>query len=74
MSSELNTGVGVNSAADRGWLAGLLLRRGDTLLPRLAYYYRKMAALPRPWRRQLRRKLAVTVSGAAVMTPVVSAT
>ncbi len=67
MSTELNTGVGVNSAAERGWLAGLLLRRGDTLLPRLAYYYRKMAALPRPWRRQLRRKLAVTVSGAALL-------
>ncbi len=48
-------------------MAGLLLRRGDTLLPRLAYYYRKMAALPRPWRRQLRRKLAVTVSGAALL-------
>ncbi len=67
MSSELNTGDGVNSAADRGWLAGLLLRRGDTLLPRLAYFYRKMAALPRPWRRQLRRKLALTVSGAALL-------
>lgn len=67
MSTQSNTDVGVNSAVDRGWLAGLLLRRGDTLLPRLAYYYRKVAALPRPWRRQLRSKLAVTVSGAALL-------
>ncbi|WP_374687224.1 choice-of-anchor Q domain-containing protein [Promineifilum sp.] len=54
-------------AAARGWLASLLLRRGGEFFPRFAAYYRRMAALPRPWRRQLRRKLAVTVSGAALL-------
>jgi hypothetical protein len=67
MSTQLNSGEGVNSGAGRGWLAGVLLRHGDNLAPRLAYYYRKVAALPRPWRRQLRRKLALTVSGAALL-------
>src|SRR5690606_10275556 len=67
MSTQLNSANEGNGAADRGWWAGLLLRRSGTLLPRFAYYYRKVAALPRPWRRQLRRKLAVTATGAALL-------
>lgn len=67
MNTQLNSANGGNGAADRGWWAGLLLRRSGTLLPRFAYYYRKVAALPRPWRRQLRRKLAVTATGAALL-------
>jgi hypothetical protein len=67
MDSQLNNGNRGNSAADRGWWASLLLRRGDKLLPRFALYYRELARRPRGWRRQLRRKLAVTVSGAALL-------
>jgi len=48
------------------WLASLLLRRSD-ILPRFAFHYRRLARQSRPWRRQLRRKLAVTVSGAALL-------
>ncbi len=71
MSTQLNNVNGGNSAADRGWWAGLLLRRSGTLLPRFAYYYRRVAALPRPWRRQLRRRLAVTATGAALLLALV---
>lgn len=67
MFSQLNSGNGGNSAADRGWLAGLLLRRGGEWLPRFALYYRQLARRPRGWRRTLRRKLAVTVGGAALL-------
>jgi len=71
MSTQLNSANEGNGAADRGWWAGLLLRRSGTLLPRFAYYYRKVAALPRPWRRQMRRKLAVTATGAALLLALV---
>lgn len=49
-----------------GWLASLLLRRDD-ILPRFAFHYRRLAQQSRPWRRQLRRKLAVTIGGAALL-------
>jgi len=54
-------------AADRGWLASLALRRGDVWLPRFARYYRRLVAMPRPWRRLLRRKLAMTAGSAALL-------
>lgn len=56
-----------NGSADHDWLAGLLLRRDDAFWPRFAYFYRRIAARPRSWRRNLRRKLAVTVTGAALL-------
>ena len=66
MDAVENTSVG-GRPADRGWLASLLLRRSSNVLPRFAHYYQMLTARPRPWRRQLRRKLAVTVSGAALL-------
>jgi predicted outer membrane repeat protein len=51
----------------RQWLASILMRRGDTVMPRFARLYARLAARPRGWRRQLRRKLAVTAAGAALL-------
>ena len=66
MKPQSNITEGGDSA-ERGWLASMLLQRGGEFLPRLAFYYRQLAARPRSWRRQLRRKLAVTVTGAAML-------
>ena len=49
------------------WLASLMLRRGGSTLPRFAFYYQRLSGLSRGWRRRLRRKLAVTVTGAALL-------
>ena len=51
----------------RHWLASILLRRGDRVMPRFARLYARLAERPRGWRRQLRRRLAVTVTGAALL-------
>ncbi len=51
----------------RHWLASILLRRGDTVMSRFARLHARLAERPRGWRRQLRRKLAVTVTGAALL-------
>ena len=67
MHRQLNTGDSVNDGPSRDWLAGLLLQRGGDFLPRFAYYYRELATRPRRWRRLLQRKLAVTVTGAALL-------
>ena len=67
MIVEPNTIEREAGAADRGWLASLALRRGGEWLPRFARYYRQMAAMPRPWRRRLRRKLAMTAGSAALL-------
>ncbi|MBP6786006.1 MAG: right-handed parallel beta-helix repeat-containing protein [Candidatus Promineofilum sp.] len=67
MQRELNTGDSANDGSSHEWLARLLVQRGDTFLPRFAYYYRQLAARPRRWRRLLQRKLAVTVTGAALL-------
>jgi hypothetical protein len=47
MHSPVNQEDGINSAAGRGWLASLMLRRGGELLPRFALYYRELARRPR---------------------------
>ena len=49
------------------WLASLMLRRGGATLPRFAVYYQRLSGLSRGMRRRLRRKLAVTVTGAALL-------
>ena len=51
----------------RHWLASILLRRGDRVMPRFARLYARLAERPRGWRRQLRRRLAVTMTGAALL-------
>jgi len=56
-----------NREQTRHWLASILLRRGDMVIPRFARLYARLAERPRGWRRQLRRKLAVTVTGAALL-------
>ena len=49
------------------WLADLMLRRDKRVLSRFVYYYRELQQRPRHWRRLLRRKLALTVTGAALL-------
>lgn len=49
------------------WLASLILRRGGTIWPRFALAYHQLAAMPRRWRRQLRRKAAVGLGSAALI-------
>ena len=51
----------------RRWLASILLRRGDAVMPRFGLLYARLAARPRGWRRRLRRRLAVTAAGAALL-------
>ena len=67
MTNNMNNGDRGNRTATREWLAGLMLRRDSELLSRFVFYYREMQRRPRQWRRQLRRKLAVTVTGAALL-------
>ncbi len=52
------------------WLASLMLKR-RAFLPRFTLYYRKLAELPRPWRKRLQRRLAVTLTGAALLLALV---
>ena len=51
----------------RRWLAGLLMRRDSPVLPRFTSLMEQLAARPRAWRRQVRRRLAVTATGAALL-------
>ena len=49
------------------WLASLMLRRGGGTLSRFAAFYRGLVSQPRPWRRRLQRRLAVTLTGTALL-------
>lgn len=51
----------------RLWLASMVMRRGDTVLVRFARVRAALAQRPRRWRRQFRRRLAVTMTGAALL-------
>ncbi|MBP6786354.1 MAG: hypothetical protein KA170_02110 [Candidatus Promineofilum sp.] len=48
-------------------MAGLLLQRQAAVVPRFAHYYSRLVHLPRHARRALRRRLALTVAGAALL-------
>ncbi len=48
-------------------MAGLILRRHSTLVPRFTYYIEQLRRLPRWVRRSFRRRLALTVTGAALL-------
>ena len=48
------------------WMASLLLRR-EAVLPRFATYLTQLQQMPRAWRRRLRRRLSLTVAGAALL-------
>lgn len=67
MDGKLNNGDRGNTAAAREWLAGLMLQRDTKVVSRFVFYYRELARRPRQWRRMLQRKLAVTVTGAALL-------
>lgn len=65
--SEMQPSRDDNEARARAWLASLLMRPAGDILTRFACHYDRLARRPRAWRRQLRRKLAVTVTGAALL-------
>lgn len=65
-SMNADKGTGETSGVSP-WLASLMMQRGGTILPRFALYYRRLSGMSRPWRRRLRQKLAVTVTGAALL-------
>lgn len=54
-------------AAHDPWLASAMIQRTDEILPRFAYFYQKLRALPRRARRALQRKLTLTLAGVARM-------
>ena len=49
------------------WMASILLRRGGSAWQRFALTYHQLLAMPRHWRRQLRRKMAVGLGSAALV-------
>jgi hypothetical protein len=55
-----------NNQRRKGWLAGLLLRRGVSQPP-LPSFYHRLLALPRRARRRLGRKFAAALVGAALL-------
>ncbi|MBK7218528.1 MAG: hypothetical protein IPH95_16095 [Candidatus Promineofilum sp.] len=48
-------------------MASILMRRGGSAWQRFALYYHQLSAMPRRWRRQLRRKAAVGLGSAALV-------
>ena len=57
----------LSESAVSPWMASILMRRGGSAWQRFALYYRQLAAMPRRWRRQLRRKTAVGLGSAALV-------
>jgi hypothetical protein len=49
------------------WLANFLLHHGKQIMPRLAYFYSQLQALPRQTQRKLQKKLALPLAGVALM-------
>jgi len=62
-----NTPMPPDPAPSRDWLAALLLRRHDRLMPRFATALTRLRAAPRGWRRRLHRRAAVSLAGAALL-------
>ena len=54
-------------SARRDWLAALLLRRPERLMPRFVAALTRLRALPRGYRRRLQRKAALSAAGAALI-------
>lgn len=67
----------LSESAVSPWRASILMRRDGRALERFARAYYRLSAMPRAWRRQLRRKAAVGLAGAALalalIGPVVAA-
>ncbi|MBK8934919.1 MAG: right-handed parallel beta-helix repeat-containing protein [Chloroflexi bacterium] len=57
----------LEQAKDKPWLASLLLRQGEQIYRRFAYFYAQMLALPRKTRRLVQKRLATTLVGAALL-------
>lgn len=57
----------IEQAQEKPWLAALLLRQGERILHRFAYFYERLRALPRNTRRTIQKKLAATLAGAALL-------
>lgn len=66
VSNQPFTGEQLSDNGRPAWLASLMLKRRE-FLPRFTLFYRKLAELPRPWQKRLQRKLAVTLTGAALL-------
>ncbi|MBK7181054.1 MAG: right-handed parallel beta-helix repeat-containing protein [Chloroflexi bacterium] len=57
----------LEEAKDKPWLASLLLRQGEQIYRRFAYFYEQLLALPRKTRRLVQKRLATTLVGAALL-------
>jgi hypothetical protein len=54
-------------AAENPWLAELLLKYGERILRRFTYFYEQLQTLSRRARRYIQRKLALSLSAAALL-------
>jgi hypothetical protein len=66
--------AGAPEPSAKAWLSAYLLRRDAALSRRIAHYYKALLRRPRRWRRALRRRLALTVAGAALLLALTQAT
>lgn len=57
----------ISPTVERAWLAALLLRQQDRLMPRFALALARLQALSRGQRRRLQRRAAATLAGAALV-------
>ncbi len=67
MSNDNNVNIEQTNSAGRAWLASLILSRSGGFISRLALGLSRLGALPRGWRRRLRRRAAVTMAAAALI-------
>ncbi len=54
-------------AAEKPWLASVLLEHGERILRRFVHFYQRLRALPRRARRHIQRKLALGLGAAALL-------
>jgi hypothetical protein len=57
----------VRAAADQPWLFTLLMQPWERLFRCFAHFYQQLLALPRPHKHALKRRLATTLAGAALL-------
>ena len=74
MEHDVRPPVSSDGARGRAWLAALLLQRQSRLMPRFALALARLRALPRGQRQRLKRKVAATLAGAALVLAVGAAT
>lgn len=54
-------------AAEKPWLASVLLKHGERILRRFVYFYQQLRSLSRRARRRMQRKLALGLGAAALL-------